>query len=421
MKLTTLTLAVLAIVALLLPSPVMAQNSVADWDAIAVTTALAGNQTISPASVTAGGTGLYLAYVHLAIYNAVNAIDGGYEFYGPAISAPAGASRDAAVASAAYNTLIALFPDQSSALTTQYLAALALIPNGQPKTDGITVGTSAANTFLAMRANDGRFGAYNYTYPSSPVPGVWIKTPPAFAAPQTPFVSQMQPLTMTSASQFLPDEGPTPLDSQQWADDYNLTKTLGAANSTVRTEQQKQIGLFWTEHTARQYARALRGLVVQQQLSTTDTARLFAEVWTAYADSFIGCMNAKYYFSFWRPITAIRNGDIDGNPDTIADTTWSPLAATPNHPEYPAAHGCVTGALAGTLKDFFGNSKVNFTVTSTVNGESHTFSSTQDLENEVFWARIYAGFHYRHSLVQGFNLGHKVASQMTTRYFRPTK
>jgi hypothetical protein len=208
-----------------------------------------------------------------------------------------------------------------------------------------------------MRAGDGRGANVPYLFPAVPTAGVWIPTPPAHLLPLTPWVGQMVPITMTSASQFLPDEPPPALTSTQWADDYNQVKTLGSVNSTARTAQQTEIGLFWTEHTGKQYARAFRALAAGRALSTSDTARLFAMLWTAYADSFIGCMNAKYHFSFWRPVTAIQNGGLDGNSATAPDPTWTPLGTTPNHPEYPAAHGCVSGAVAGILKGYFGTPK----------------------------------------------------------------
>ena len=226
-----------------------AQNPVIDWNAIAVTTALNGNQTISPGSNTAGGMSLYLAYIHLGIYDAVNAIDHRFQPYGAEIPAPAGASVDAAVISAAYNTLVFYFPDQSASLTAQYMAALAVIPDGQAKEDGVQIGKAAANSIIAIRAGDGRGVNVAYTYPSVPTAGVWIPTPPAFLAPQNPWVGHMQPFTMRNASQLLPDEPPPDLRSEEWADDFNEVKTLGAINSTVRTPAQTEIGLFWTEHT----------------------------------------------------------------------------------------------------------------------------------------------------------------------------
>jgi hypothetical protein len=147
-------------------------------------------------------------------------------------------------------------------------------------------------------------------------------------------------------------------------------------------------------------------------------------LWTGYTDAFIGCMNAKYAFSFWRPVTAIQNGDIDSNPDTLPDPSWTPLGTTPNHPEYPAAHGCVSGAAASTLTRFFDQeTPLNFAVSSIVTNTSHSFATPRDLEREVFNARIYAGFHYRHSLRDGFHLGHQVVQQMLKSFFnaRPAR
>jgi hypothetical protein len=409
----------LIFVALFSSSVAAAQNPVIDWDAIAVTTALNGSPTISPASSTAGGTSLYLAYVHLAMYNAVNAIDHRFRSYGPDIPAPAGASPEAAAIAAAYNTLVNYFPDQAALLGTQYTASLATIPDGPAKSNGIEVGQAAANGIITMRLSDGRGANVPYTYPVSPTAGVWIPTPPANLPPQTPWVGQMVPFTMRNASQFLPDEPPPSLTSDKWADDFNQVKSLGAVNSTVRTPQQTEIGLFWTEHTARQYARAFRALATAQGLDTSDSARLFAMVWTSFADSFIGCMNAKYHFSFWRPVTAIRNAGLSGNPATVANPTWTPLGTTPNHPEFPAAHGCVTGAVAQTLTGFFGTPHVTLIVSSTVTKTTHTFTDMRELEEEVHGARIYAGFHYHHSLVEGFELGHNVANHMFKNFFRP--
>ena len=150
-----------------------------------------------------------------------------------------------------------------------------------------------------------------------------------------------------------------------------------------------------------------------------ETARLFALVWTSSADALIGCWNAKYQYSFWRPVTAIRNGDIDGNPGTLPDPSWTPLANTPAHPEYSSAHGCFTGALATSLQQYFANSHFTFIVSSTVTNTVHEFHSMTQLEQEVERARIYAGIHYRHSVVQGEDLGRKVAQQASQDSFGP--
>jgi hypothetical protein len=393
----------------------VAQNTVTDWNAIAITQARAST---APGATSAGGTSLYLAYLQLAVYNAVNAIDGRFQPYKYMVTAPPGTSADAAAIEAAYRVLLYLLPDRAVPLTTQYKVSMAAIPDGSAKSNGQLVGQASAGALIALRAGDGRGVPWPYAFPSTPVPGVWILTP-GTSVPATPWVGQMRPFTFDSPDQFLPDEPPPDLGSQTWTDDFNQTKTLGAINSLVRTPEQTEIGLFWTDHTASQYGGTLRGLVKERNLDLADSARLLAMSYTAIADSFIGCFNAKYHFSFWRPVTAIRNADIDGNPDTIADPAWTPLATTPGHPEYPAAHGCVTGALTGTLQAFFGTPNVQMTVNSMVTGSAHNFRSVHDLEKEVEWARIYAGFHYHHSLIQGFVLGHKVAHNLVNNYFQP--
>jgi PAP2 superfamily len=411
------TATVLMIVTALISLSAMAQNDVTDWNAIAITQARAST---APGATSSSGTGLYVAYVQLAVYNAVNAIDGRFRPYKYTITAPSGASPDAAAIEAAYRVLLYLLPDRAAPLTISYNASLAAIPDGPAKSNGQLVGQQSASALIALRTGDGRGIPWPYSFPASPVPGVWILTP-GTAAPATPWVGQMRPFTFDSPDQFLPDEPPPDLGSQTWADDYNQVKTLGAINSSVRTPEQTETGLFWTDHGASQYGRVLRGLAIQQNLDLSQSARLLAMSYTALADSFIGCWNAKFHYSFWRPVTAIRNGDIDGNPDTIAGPTWTPLGTTPGHPEYPAAHGCLTGALADTLQAFFGTPKVPLTVDSAITGTTHYFRSVHDLEREVEWARIYAGFHYHHSLVQGFVLGHKVAHNLVNNYFQPVR
>ena len=401
----------------LISTSAMAQNVVTDWNLIAITNARAST---APGAATPGGTNLYVAYAELAVYNAVVAIQGGYQPYKSTLTAPAGASPDAAVIEAAYRMLIHLLPDRFAPLTTAYAASLATIPDGPAKLDGQAVGLASANDLIALRAGDGLGVPWPYSFPSSPVPGVWILTP-GTTAPATPWVGQMRPFTFDDPSEFMPDEPPPALTSQTWADDYNQVKALGSINSTVRTPAQTEIAHFWTEHPGAQYGALLRLLVMQENLSLLESARLMAMTYTSMADGYIGCFNAKYHFSFWRPVTAIRNGGIDGNPDTLADPTWTPLGTTPGHPEYPSAHGCVTGGLADALQAYFGTPRIQLSVFSSITNSTHHFTSIQDLQREVEYARIYAGFHYHHSMVQGFVLGHKVAHNVATNYFRPVK
>jgi hypothetical protein len=399
-------------IALLLATGLKAQNVVAQWNGIASTAIVTNAKEASVAS------GAWFAYVHLAMFDAVNAIDHRFQPYLFTANAPAGASQDAAAIAAAHYVLVHYFPGQEAALDTQFTASKAAIADTLANiAAGEAIGEASAQALIAARASDGLLVNFPYTPPVGL--GFYQRTPPAFAPPLTPWLGQMVPFTMTGPAQFFPDEGPTPLDSQDWIDDYNETKTLGAFNSTERTPEQTEIGLFWTEHTGQQYARAFRRLATEKGLNTSDTARLMAMLWAGYADAGIGCWNAKFFFSFWRPVTAIRAGG--GNPALTGDPNWTPLANTPAHPEYPAAHGCATGAVSTILANFFGTPNLQFSVDSLVTHTTHSFNSTDDLLSEVERARIYAGFHYHHSVIQGKVLGTKVAHQLSRRFFGPAK
>ena len=400
----------LLLIVVLVVASANAQNVVVQWNGIASTTIVTNGKEASVAS------GVWFAYVHLAVFDAVNAIDHRFHPYLFSAKPPEGANIDAAAVAAAHRILVNYFPVQQASLDAQYVLSLAAIPDtGTNIAAGEAVGEASAQALINARAHDGLLANVPYSPPVGP--GFYQKTPPAFAPPLTPWLGHMEPFTMASAAQFFPDEGPTPLDSQEWIDDYNQTKSLGALNSTVRTPEQTEIGLFWTEHTGQQYARAFRKLATERELSTSDTARLMAMLWAGYADAGIGCWNAKFSFSFWRPVTAIRIGG--GNPALVADPNWSPLANTPAHPEYPAAHGCATGVVSTILADFFGTPNLQFSVDSLVTHTTHNFTSTAELLDEVERARIYAGFHYHHSVIQGKVLGTKVAHQLTQRYFQP--
>src|SRR5215469_2576138 len=383
----------------------VAQNAVTNWNNIAITAARASK---APGSSSPGGASVYVAYMQLAVYNAMNAIEGGFEPYKYTLTAPAGSSAGAAAIQAAYETLLQVLPDQQSYLNGQYndpVVGIMSIPNSPAKTNGQMVGHASATALMALRAGDGRGASVPYSFPSVPVPGVWILTPGA-TAPQTPWLGQVLPFTFDDPAKFLP--GPPPdLESDEWADDYNHVKSVGAINSTERTSQQTEIAFFWTEHTTAQYGRLLRGL--SANLSLAETARLFAMAYAAAADAIIGCYNAKYHYSFWRPVTAIRNGDIDGNPDTVADPNWTPLGTTPAHPEYPSAHACLTGAVADVLKSYFGTPNLQISLFSSITGTTHNFDNIREWQREMEFGRIYTGFHYHHSMVQGLVLGHKVA------------
>jgi hypothetical protein len=328
------------------------------------------------------------------------------------------ASEQAAVLAAAHSVLVRYFPAQQTPLDAQFTEALGMIPvhSEHARQAGVEAGEAAAQALITARTGDGLGADVPYIYGTGL--GEWQPTPPGFLPPAVPWFAQMRPLTMKSPSQFLPS-GPTPLSSEQWAADYNLTRLFGESKSTIRTPGQTEIGLFWTEHPVQQYARAWNYLVQTYKLDVMDSARLMAILWTGAADAGIGCLNAKYKFGFWRQVTAIQAGG--GNPDLAADAGWTPLGVTPNHPEYPAAHGCVTGALSSLVEDFFGTPKVHVIVDSlafTDGVHTHTFDNTNDWLNEVFWARMYAGFHFHHSLQDGVELGRRVSSQLFENNFR---
>jgi hypothetical protein len=399
---------------LVLASALNARNVVADWNAIGSTTVIANGGRVPGAST------VWLAYSSLAMYDAVNAITGDYEPFYYRIAGPSNASIDAAAVAAAHRILVNYFPPQKAALDAQYTTSLAAV-TGDPdaKTAGVAVGEAAAMAVISARTGDGLEANVIYTPGSGP--GAWIPTPPAYAAPATPWLGQMRPFTMKAASDQLPDP-PRALRSEPWSRDYNLTRTYGGTNSTVRSAAETEIGVFWTEHTGQQYARAFNDLVTNNNLGTADAARLMAMLWTGVADAAIGCFNAKYKYGFWRPVTAIQAGG--GNADTPADPTWVSLGTTPNHPEYPAAHGCLTGAATTLIASFFGTTRVHVVTDSlafTDGTHQHVFEDTRDWMDEVFWARMYAGFHFYHSLEAGRQLGETVAQGVVRNHFRPVK
>jgi hypothetical protein len=400
--------ALLLSLVLLSVAPIVKADKVTDWNAIAAQAALTAG--------TAGAAGTVdMAYMHIAIYDSVNAIEGGYTVFAVSPSnVPPGASTEAATVEAAYRTLRYLYPAQAAYLDAQYAASLATIRDGQAKLDGIAVGDEVAALFLTSRVGDGR-GA-NVPYTPGTGPGAWIPT--SAAPPAAVWLSQMRPFAIESPTQFRP-EPPPPLDSAEWAAGYNEVKRMGALDSSERTPEQTTLGRFFLPPGLPQVAGGLRQLAIEKGLSLKDNARLFAQLYVAQADATIAGWDSKYHYGFWRPITAIRAGDTDGNPNTDADPTWTPLGTTPNHPEYLSAHAFVDAAWTETLRQFFGTKKLDVTMTSTITGTSMSFSNTDDIVKAVEDARVFAGFHYRTSCVRGAVLGKKVAKYVGKNYFQP--
>jgi hypothetical protein len=393
-------------------------NAVADWHVV-LESAVASTGRKNAVALP------YFAYVDVAMYDAVNSIDRRYQPFAVNVDAPRGASKDAAAASAAHDVLVHYFPAQAGTLDSDLTTSLAAIPDGQAKTDGINVGKTVAAHWLALRTGDGLEAPLVYVWGHGP--GIWepVPTYPA-PPPNTPpapvgvWLSQFKPFALLSADQFLQDvRPPLSLTSKAWAQDFNLTKDYGAHDSNVRTAQETEIGLFWTDNAPAQYSRAFRGLIVSQGLDTAASARLGAMSSVALSDSVTACFSAKYHFGFWRPYTAIHDADTDGNPQTVADPNWVPLVVTPGHPEYPSAHGCITQALMDTLTAFFDTDEIPYAVTSVVTGTEHDFDSFEDVVSEVDRARIYGGIHFRHALKEGNRLGSRVVEYMLETHFHP--
>ena len=410
MKLRQIALSYFALV-LPLATSATGQNVVTDWNTIASSTIVAHG------GKAAGAAAVWFSYESIAVYDAVNSIHREFKpfYYDGRCSRDA--SDQAAAIAAAHRVLVYYFPAQQSALDASYTASLAqLVTTARAKNDGVAVGEAAAQALIAARMGDGLEANIPYTPGSGP--GVWQPTPPGFLAAATPWLGQMRPFTLTSASQFLP-AGPYALSMEEWAANYNVTRLLGDKTSTVRTAGQTEIGLFWTEHTSQQYARTFNYLVENYRLDLMDSARMMAMLWTGSADSLIGCFNAKYTYNFWRPVTAIQAAG--GNTELSADPAWTSLATTPNHPEYPAAHACYTSGVSHLVADFFGTSKVNVVVDSlafTDGVHTHKFANTADWLDEVSWARVFAGFHFLHSLQDGSKLGESVAEHVNRTSFR---
>jgi hypothetical protein len=408
----------LTLTALLVTFPLGWMNStradvVTDWSAIAQT-AIVTNAGRPPS-----GTIIDVAYVFAAVYDAVNAIDGRYTAFAVSVSASPSASQEAAAAAAAHHVLKTFYPTQQVFLDGALAASMAAIPPGPARDQGNAVGVQVATAFLAMRANDGRNAVVPYGFGSGP--GVYQLTPgapPPPASPATPWVAQMRPFALQSPSQFRA-EGPPDLTSARWAEDLNEVKAMGVLNGSSRTPEQTEIGRFYAEHPGAQLIRNLRDFAAAQSMSVADHARLLAVLHITAADAIIAVFDSKYFYNFWRPVTAIRAADTDGNDATEPDAGWVTLVPTPNHPEYPAAHGAVSTAYAEAIRHFFGTKKVTITLSSTFTGTTHTFHSTDEIIKEIIAARIYGGMHYRTSGVHGSVMGRKVANWIDKHYFQP--
>jgi RHS repeat-associated protein len=385
------------------------RDMVLDWNAITL-------QAIKTGSTNPPKSSRVLGMVQAAVYDAVNAIEGTYEVYYSAATAPAGTSAEAAVAAAAHKVLVSLYPNQMTALDAEYVSALATIADGAGKTQGMTLGEQVAQDILDWRSADGSDAASNYT--PGTVPGQWQPTSAASAL--LPGWGNVTPFALSSGDQFRPSGQPS-LTSAQYATDFNQVKDLGRVDSTTRTSEQTEIAKFWadgagTETPSGHWNTIAANAAINQGLTLAQEARLFALLDIGLADAGIAAWDAKYTYNFWRPVTAILGAEGDGNAATIADATWTPLVNTPPFPEYVSGHSTYSGAADAVLTNFFGNN-VGFTADSNgLAGVTRTFDSFTSAANEAGISRIYGGIHFNSANQDGLATGRAIGNYVASNF-----
>jgi hypothetical protein len=358
--------------------------------------------------------------MHAAIYDAVNAIDKTHKPYlVDLLEVSRGASQEAAAAAAAHEVLVALYAPLRAQLDAELEQTLARIPDGDDKTTSIRIGRSVADRILALRSNDGS-NAKPIPYIFGSAPGDYQSTPPNFPPqPQFTHWPRVTPFALQGANQFRP--GPPPaLTSDAYADAFNQVKSLGMVNSTTATADQALTGRFWNGAIQNYWNEIAQTASVAHNLTTAQTARLFALLNFSLADGVIAFSDAKYTYNFWRPVTAIRAGDIDDNPETIADPNWLLEGGkTAPDPSYPGAHAVISAAGAEVLRSFFERDALEFTVTSEVlPGVDRSFTSFSAAAEEATFSRIFAGQHFSFDLTTGDRLGREVAGFVLDNFLR---
>jgi len=361
------------------------------------------------------------AIMHGAIYDAVNAIDGTHAPYLFSVTdAPRAASEDAAAAAAAHGVLVALYPAFRTALDAELQQSLGQVADGQAKADGIRLGQAVADRLLALRNNDGS-NAAPIPYVFGTDPGDYQSTPPNFPAqPQFTHWSHVTPFALENPGQFRPGPAP-PLRSDRYGDAVNEVKSLGIANGTTATPDQALTGRFWNGAVQNYWNEISQTASVAHGLTTPQNARLFALLNLSFADGVIAFYDAKYTYNLWRPVTAIRAADTDGNPETAADPNWLPQAGkTAPDPSYPGAHAVISAAGAEVLISFFGGDHLDFAVTSEVlPGVERSFTSYSAAAEEATSSRVFAGQHFRFDLTSGHRLGRDVADFVVDHFLTP--
>lgn len=415
-----------AVLAAALATPVIASADVLnDWNVIAQNQAIA----IRP---TAHGQTRGMAMVQGAVYDAVNALEPVYKPYLldlTALKAQPFGSRDAAIATAAHNVLVAIVdPTRVAEVDAAYATTLEPIPSGATKDEGIRVGAAAAAAMLAARTNDGYLAPFTFDLTSDP--GRW-RPLTATATDPDAWVANLKPFVIESQSQFR-SKGPNALTSTHYTKDFNEVKAVGALKSTTRTPDQTTAAIFWQAAPVALWNRVARDLSAARGLDPRREARLLAMMNLAAADGAIACWNDKYHWNFWRPRAAIQEAATDGNPDTVADPTWEPLfhastattppLVTPPFPDHPSGHGCVSGAVLRTLREVFGTDRMAFDVfSSRFPNQPRHFASFSSALEEIVDARVWGGIHFRTADVQGATIGKKVGFWLQKHYFIPLR
>jgi hypothetical protein len=355
-----------------------------------------------------------MALVHLAIFDAVNSVEHRYRPYQVQLTVPASTSQQAAAAAAASTVLLRLHPKAAGQLESRLAASLAPIAEGAAKRDGIALGRTVAERILQARADDGADAPEDYRPQTKP--GVYVPTASMVGAA----TMRPRPFVLTSAAQFRPG-APPPLASPEWAADYNEIKDYGGRSSRKRSARQTEAARFWLMVGAPAYHPIARQVVLEKNMSIVDGARVMALFSMALSDAYTAVFDAKYEYQFWRPLTAIRNGDIDGNPATDREATWLPLDNTPMHPEYPCAHCIQSGAATAVIEALLGGAQVPelSLSSSTAPGVVHRWRNLESFCEEVAQARIWAGFHYRFSTRVGTEMGRSIGAYVVMNTMQP--
>jgi hypothetical protein len=388
-------------------------DEVTDWNQVMLLATLTA--PVTPAPVAPRVT----AIVQAAVFDAVNGIDRRYTpIYVPEAAAP-GTSKRAAAVQAAYITLVNLYPAQKAKFDQQRAASLAAITDSNDAVQqGLSWGQYVAVQIWSWRSQDG-FSDAPPPYLGGMQPGQWRPTPPAFAPGLVPQLATTTPWVIRSPSQFRP-EGPVAMTSDQYTADYNEVSRMGSATNSARTADQTAFANFWQVGNPPDYwDPVVTSLAAQHHFSMLRTARLLALVNLAMADAAIGCWDAKYTYSSWRPITAIQLGDTDGNDATAPDSAWSPLIVTPPFPEYPSAHSCVSGAAGRILSASFGEETSFNVVSNAMPGVTRGFHSFSAALEEVQNARVFGGIHFRTACVDGTALGIAVGDYVMSHSLLP--